>query len=153
VWERTHDRALGLVDREHWQHRGEGRMDVHDVICALPQDIAHLASQRVPDRDARQRAIAVDGNTPPDANDIRRVDGSGEIGGDDVDVMAAKPRLAREKMNVLADSAEVRIVILRYLSDSESMHGGGPGPRPRVVGSKRLCPLRNSAYTGPGHAL
>jgi hypothetical protein len=45
-------------------------------------------------------------------------------------------------MNVLADSAEVRIVILRYLSDSESMHGGGPGPRPRVVGSKRLCPLR-----------
>src|SRR6476469_1136289 len=108
-------------------------MDVHDVIRALAQHIAHLASQRAPDRDTRQRAIAVDGDTPPDANDIRRIDRAGKIRGDDVDVMAAKPRLTREKMNVLADSAEVRIVILRYLSDSESVHGGGPGPRPRAV--------------------
>ena len=140
--EGAHDRALGLVDGEQWKQRCERRMDVHDIIRPVTQDIANLAPQRTPNGDARQRAIAVDGDTLPDANDIRRIDRSGKIRGDDVNVMAAQPRLTREEVNVLADSAEVRIVILRDLSDSESVHGGGPDRGRRVVGSKRLNPLR-----------
>src|SRR5262249_46627864 len=58
-----------------------------------------------------------------------------------------KPRLTREKVNVLADSAEVRIVVLRYLSDSESVHGVGPGPRPRVVGSEAPVPTPRIVHT------
>src|SRR4051794_36958645 len=122
-------------------------MDVHEVVRALAQDIAHLASQRATNRYARQRAIAVDGHTPPDANHVRGIDRSGKVRGDDVDVMAAKPRLTREEVNVLTDSAEVRIVVLRYLSDSESVHGGGPGPRPRVVGSEAPVPTPQLVHT------
>src|SRR5215510_11964834 len=128
-------------------------MDVHDVVRARTQDIAHLTSQRAPDRDACQRAVAVHRDALPDANDVGRVDRAGKIRGDDVDVMAAKPRLTREKMNVLADSAEVRIVILRYLSDSESVHGGGGPDRGREWSDRSACAhSADSAYAGPGHA-
>ena len=55
----------------------------------------------------------------PEPNDVRLMLGARDVRRDDVDVMPATTRFAREEMNVLADPAQVRIVVLRDQRDAK----------------------------------
>ena len=137
---RTHHGALGFIHGEKRKRGRERRVDVHDVVCAFPEHVPHSAPQRAPNRYAGQRAVAVNRNAPSDTDHVRRVAGAIEVRRNDVDVMATKPRFAREKMNVFTYAAEVRIVVLRDLGDSKSVHSGWPGSRPQGDGAEAPVP-------------
>ena len=96
---------------------------MHDIVRAIAENISHLSPQGMSDGDSRERAVAIDGHAVPDTNHIGRVASAREVRRDDVHVMPAKACFAREEMDVLADSTEVRIVVLRDLGDSKSVHG------------------------------
>jgi len=67
----------------------------------------------------RLRPVEINGLASSDANYVRLLLRAFEIRRDNVDVMTAPPRFAREEMHVLADSTEMRIVVLGDESDSE----------------------------------
>ena len=117
--ERADDRALGFVHREQRKQRserasGRGRCRTRrvealraPVVCSARPTVMR-ASEPLPYTGTLCPTRITSGESSR-TREIRR---------DDVDVMAAKPRLTREKMNVLADAAEVRIVVLGDLGDS-----------------------------------
>jgi hypothetical protein len=120
--ERTHDRTLRFVDGQERECRRKRRMDVHNVVRALCEETSHLPTETAADRDARERPVAVHRNALPDANHVRDVTRAREIRGDYVDVMSAEACFTREEMHVLADTAQVRIVVLGDLRDPKSVH-------------------------------
>ena len=99
-------------------------MHVDDVILPASEHLPHLASEPAPDRYAGQRTVAVNGDALADSNHIGRIPCAIEIRRDDVDVVPSKPCLTRKKMDMLADTAEMWVVILGDLRDSQSVHGG-----------------------------
>jgi len=65
-------------------------------------------------REARLRPVCVNRLAPSDADNTALRQRSREVGCNDIDVMAELARLARKKVHVLADPAEVRIVVFRH---------------------------------------
>ena len=87
-------------------------MNVHDVVATTAQNIAQLLLEIEADREARVRSVEINWLTASDPDDVRIFYAALDVRSDDVDVMAETPGLSREEMHVLADSAEVRIVVL-----------------------------------------
>src|SRR4051812_1982050 len=94
-------------------------MDMHNVVAAAAENVTHLSPQSHANRDASLRSIAVDWLAPADPDYVRLLLRAGDVGGDDVHMVAAAASLAREEVHVLADPPEVRIVILRDQGDPE----------------------------------
>src|ERR1700674_5391859 len=94
-------------------------MDVNDVVLTETEHAPQIFSQLESPRKSCLRPVRVNGLALPDANDVRLVTGAGHVGRDDVHLMSMSPRLAREEVDVLADSAKVRIVVLSDERDSE----------------------------------
>ena len=118
--ERADDRTVRLLDREDRQDRRERRVDVDDVVPALAQHAAHVAcGDSSPSVMRACEPLAYTGWLRPRRMTCGCASAPGNVRRDDVDVMAAAPRLAREEMHVLADPAEVRIVVLRDQRDAE----------------------------------
>ena len=87
-------------------------MDVNDVVVSALERVAKLFLEIPAERHSSLRAVEVHGLAASNADDVRLVDSTFEIRSDDVYVMAKSPRFTREKVNVLADAAEVWIVVL-----------------------------------------
>ena len=85
---------------------------MNDVVLASLERSSQLSSQTEPDCNSRLRAVAIDRLAAPKPNDVRLRLRTRNVGGDDVDVMAAPPRFAREEVHMLADATEMRIVVL-----------------------------------------
>ena len=81
--------------------------------------LAHLAPQPEADRDARLGAVGVHRLAASEADDVRLRLGAGNVRRDDVDVMSAAARFAGEEVHVLADAAQVRIVVLGDERDAQ----------------------------------
>jgi hypothetical protein len=94
-------------------------MDVYDIVPAAAQNVTQLSPQSEANGDAGLRSIAVDRLTAPETDDVRLLLGTRNVRGDDVDVMSAPASFARKEMDVLANAAEVRVVVLRDESDPE----------------------------------
>ena len=104
-----------------------------DVVSSAAKNVTHLSPQSQANRDPRLRSIAVDGLASTKPNDVRLLLRARDVGGDDVDVVAATTSLACKEVNVLADPAKVRIVVLRHESDAE---------RPIVPNYRKMWQLR-----------
>ena len=97
-------------------------MNVHDVVRASGEHFPHVSTETATHRDAGERPIAVYREALPHANHVRDVTRAREIRRDDVDVMAVEPSFTRQEMHVLADAAQVRVVVLGDLRNPESVH-------------------------------
>lgn len=87
-------------------------MNVDYVVLPKTKDLAQLLSQLESPRKARLRSIGVNRLTLADANDVHLVARARNVRRDYVDLVTVTARFAREEMNVLADAAQVRVVIL-----------------------------------------
>ena len=94
-------------------------MNVNDVVLPQAEYAAQIFSELEPPREARLRSVGVDRLALPDANDMELVARARNVRGDDVDVMPVATRLAGEEVHVLADPAEVRVVVLGDKCDPE----------------------------------
>ena len=94
-------------------------MHVNDVVLPETEHAAKFFPQLKAPREARLRSVGVDRLALPDANDMELVTRARNVRGDDVDVMPVPTRLAGEEVHVLADPAEVWIVVLGDKCDSE----------------------------------
>jgi len=112
-------RAIRFLDRHHRQHRTERRVDVNDVVLPQTEDSLQILAQLESPRKSRLRSVGIDRLASADAHDVRLVARAGDVRRDDVDLMPISPRFAGKEVHVLADSAEVRIVILGNEGDSE----------------------------------
>jgi hypothetical protein len=63
--------------------------------------------------------LAYTGWLRPEANDVRLLFGAGNVRRDDVHVVPATTSFAREEMHVLADAAEMRIVVLGHQRNAQ----------------------------------
>ena len=146
--ERADDRAVGFIDRDQRKRRAERRMDMHDVVLSAPQHVSQLLAEVEPDGHPRLRAVEVDRLARADADDVRLGVGAFEVRRDDVDVMTEPARFAREEMDVLADAAEVRIVVLGDERDTEwtretaAPRGSAGGRRQIQIARARLLRTR-----------
>jgi hypothetical protein len=120
--EGTYDRTLRLVDGQERECRGERRVNVHDIVRTAGEHLSHIPTETATHRDASEGPIAVYREALPHANDVRDVTRAREIRRDDVDVMAVKASFTREEVHVLADAAQVRVVVLGDLRNPESVH-------------------------------
>ena len=112
-------RTLRFLDGEQRKYGRKRRMDVHDIVTSPPKHMAHLTPQSEPNGYARLRSVAVDRLTSAKPNDVWLFLRALDVRRDDVDVMSATTGLASEEMHVLADTPEVRIVVLRHQRDAE----------------------------------
>ena len=110
-------------------------MHVNDVVAAFAQNSPDIAAQIPAERNACLRSVRVDGLAPADADDVRLLLSARNVRCDDVDMVPATPRFSREKMNVLANPAQMRVVVLRHQRDAE---------RSRVAGERKGRELRKS---------
>ncbi len=122
MWNVPTDGTVGFLDRQDREDRAERGMDVDDVVLPVAEDSPHLLPERHADRDARLRAVGVDRLAASDADDSALVPRSRDVRRDDVDVVSALARFLREEVDVLADAAEVRIVVLRNERDAQGAH-------------------------------
>src|SRR5512141_2723952 len=119
------------------------------IISSPPERLAPPLSKRQAERHACLGAVGVNRLAPPDMDNVRLLVRSVDSGGDDVNVMSATARLASKKMNVFADSAEMRIVVLGDESDSERSREQRWRQRVTRRGRKRHCPRQVvSSYRG-----
>jgi hypothetical protein len=113
------DRAVSFLDRHDRNDGTERGMNVNDVVLAEAENAPQVFSELEPPREARLRSIGVDRLTLPDAYDVGLVTRARDVRGDNVDVMSVAARFAGDDVHVLADAAEVRIVVLGDERDSE----------------------------------
>ena len=94
-------------------------MDVNDVVLSKAEHpLQSFAELETPCKSSLG-SIGVDGLALADPNDVRLVPRARNVGRDDVHLVSVSTRLAREEVYVLANAAQVRIVILRDERDSE----------------------------------
>src|SRR3954469_1831358 len=103
-------------------------MHVDDVVLPETEDAAQGFPKLDAPGKARLRSVRIYRLTLADANDMRLLSGAGNIRRDDVDLVSVPPRLSGEEVHVLADSAEMRIVVLGDERDAQ---------RPRVLDMRR----------------
>jgi hypothetical protein len=94
-------------------------MDVDDVVLAVPKHAPHVAPKMPAKGDARLGAVGVHRLASADADDVRLLLGARDVRRDHIDVVATPAGFTGKKMDVLADAAEVRIVILRHQRDTQ----------------------------------
>ena len=120
-------------------------MHVHDVVTAFTENPPHIAAQIPTQRNARLRSVRIHRLASAHADYVRLRFGSRDVRRDDIDVVAAAPRFPREKMHVLANPAQVGVVILRHQGDAE---------RSRITGKRKGRELRKSRVaTGSASCL
>ena len=94
-------------------------MDVNEIVLSASQSAPNILPKSDAKSDTRLRSIEVDGLAVSEPDHMWPLFSACDARRDDVHVMSTSPRLASEEMNVLADSAKVRIVILGNERDSE----------------------------------
>ena len=94
-------------------------MHVNDVVLAFRKDLPELATESDAERHTRLRAVRVDGLAMSHSNDVRLGGAALDVRRDYVDVMTEPSRLAREEVNMLDDSAKMRIVVFGYERDAK----------------------------------
>ena len=115
---RADDRAVCFLDRHHGKDGAERGMDVNDVVLSEAEYPSQVLSQLESPRESRLRSIGVHRLALADANDVWLVPRARNVRRNDVDVVAVAARLAGEEVHVLADAAEVGIVVLRHQRDA-----------------------------------
>ena len=104
----SNHRAIGFIYRDQGKRRTQRRMHMNEIVSATSQRLTHLFPKRKPDCQSGLRTVEIHGLARSEANDVRLLLCTLEPRRDDVNVMAKLACFAREKMDVLADSAEVR---------------------------------------------
>jgi len=94
-------------------------MEVNDVVLAKAENAAQVFSELESPGESGLRPVRVHGLALADSDDVLLGPGTRDVRGDDVDLMAVASRLAREEVNVLADAAEVWIVVLGNEGDTK----------------------------------
>ena len=116
---RSNNRTISFLDCKQRQRRRERRMNVDEIVPSAAKSLPHFLAQSQAERDPGLRSVKVDRLAVAKPDYMRPFFSTFDPRSDDVDVMATASRLAREEMNVLADSTEVRIVVLGDQRDSE----------------------------------
>ena len=116
---RSHNRTVGGIDRKDRQGWNQWRMYVHDVVLSAPENVLELFLEVYADRKARVRSMHEHGLTASDTDDVRIGRAAFDVRCDDVDMMPEPTSFSRKEMHVLADTAEMRVVILGDERDSE----------------------------------
>jgi hypothetical protein len=88
-------------------------VDVNDVVPALAKHATHVAPQMPTQRDAGLGAVGIHRLAATQPDDVRLFLRPWNMRRNDVDVMAAPAGLASKEVDVLADAAKVRVVVLR----------------------------------------
>src|SRR3954468_9066937 len=137
--EGSDDRAISFFDCHHRKDRTKRGVDVDYVVLAETENASQVLSQLQPPGKSGLRAVCIDRLALTDPDYMGLGPGAGNIRRDDVDVMSVAPRFSREEMNVLADAAKMRIVVLRNECDAERTRmldprhrQGSSGHQPRV---------------------
>jgi hypothetical protein len=94
-------------------------MDVDDVVSSLAKHAPEIAAKMPAQRDAGLRSVGVDWLAPTEPNDVRLLLGPRNVRRDDVDVVAAPAGFPGKEVDVLADAAEVRVVVLGDQRDTQ----------------------------------
>jgi len=94
-------------------------MDVNDVVLAKTEDTSQRLAQLEAPGESRLRAIRINGLALSDAHDVRLRPRAGNVGRDDIHLVSEAARFAGEEVDVLADAAEVRVVILGDECDAQ----------------------------------
>src|SRR5690242_16483236 len=87
-------------------------MNVNDVILSAPEDLLELFLEIDADRESSVGAMNENWLAAPQSNDVRIGGAAFDGRRDDVDVMTEAAGLARKEVHMLANAAEMRIVIL-----------------------------------------
>ncbi len=94
-------------------------MHVNDVVFAALENLLELLAKPETQSHARLRSVEVDRLASSYSNDMRLGDSAFDVRSDDIDVMPETASFAREKVNVFADAAEMRIVVLGNERDAK----------------------------------
>src|SRR2546423_6150792 len=125
------DGAVRLFDRQHRQNGTERRMYVNDVVLAQTEHPLQIFSQLPAPCKSRLRSVGVYRLALPNPNDVGLVPRARNVGRDDVHLMSVSPRFAREEVDVLADAAQVWVVVLCDERDSERTRSADASHRQR----------------------
>src|SRR5207253_1762236 len=112
--ERPDDRAVCFFDCHDGQNRTEGRVNVNDVVLPQAKNALQVLSELESPGKSCLRSVRINRLTLADANDVHLGPSARNLRGDDVDLMPVTSRLTREEVYVLADSTQVRVVVLRH---------------------------------------
>ena len=94
-------------------------MNVHDIVLSAPENLLELLLEIQADSKAGMRSVNEHRLTATQPDDVRIVRAALDVRRDDVYVMSKTPRFTRKEVDVLADPAEVRVVVLGYECDAK----------------------------------